>query len=129
MKQGGSPQDTASPSVAKKLIFWDFARASWQYDVVVALILIFIFAMPRAWFQDQPRAANVTLISSTSAEDEIFLEPSLLANLSEQERVGRAAELIRRKTGKKPKVLRLETIRDKPDAEIKGFIAYTTHQN
>lgn len=35
-----------------KIIFWSYARGTLQYDVLCALILIFIFATPRQFFQD-----------------------------------------------------------------------------
>ena len=34
--------------------FWSYERGSWQYDVILAVILAFIFVTPRAWFQDRP---------------------------------------------------------------------------
>jgi hypothetical protein len=37
-----------------KSVFWAFERGSWQYDVIVILILAFIFLSPRAWFNDRP---------------------------------------------------------------------------
>ena len=39
----------------KRFILWDYPRASWQYDVMVGVILAFIFLTPRSWFRDQPR--------------------------------------------------------------------------
>jgi hypothetical protein len=39
----------------KRLIFWDFPRGSVFYDLVVALILAFIFLTPAEWFRDQPK--------------------------------------------------------------------------
>lgn len=109
-----------------RLVFWEFARASWQYDLVVALILIFIFAIPREWFGDQPRAANLVLLSSSNGHQQVYFSPNLLTGVPETSRSGRAAELIQKKTGKRPKVLRVEAIRDDAEHEIKGFIAYTT---
>ena len=35
-------------------IFWAYERGSWQYDVICAVILAFIFLTPRAWFNDRP---------------------------------------------------------------------------
>ena len=35
-------------------IFWTYERASWQYDLMSALILAFIFLTPRQFFHDQP---------------------------------------------------------------------------
>ena len=56
----------------KKIIFWNYGRSSWQYDVLCALILAFIFLTPKSWFaselsrpvmhQNSP-AANTLLIT------------------------------------------------------------------
>ncbi|HKR02430.1 MAG TPA: hypothetical protein VJT09_17265 [Pyrinomonadaceae bacterium] len=35
----------------KKLFFWGYARNTWQYDVLCALILAFIFLTPQSWFE------------------------------------------------------------------------------
>src|SRR4051812_39515315 len=40
--------------IIKSYIFWTYSRGSIHYDVMVTLILIFIFATPRAWFRDKP---------------------------------------------------------------------------
>lgn len=52
----------ASPSfgsrvklVIKKAIFWSYERGSWQYDLIVLMILAFIFLTPARWFHDRPR--------------------------------------------------------------------------
>jgi hypothetical protein len=123
---GGQEELRSSGSVLRKLIFWEFARASWQYDIVVALILVFIFATPREWFGDQPRAANTVLLSSTGGHQQVYFSPNLLSDVPEASRPRRAAELIHQKTGKRPKVVRVEAIRDEAEHEIKGFIAYTS---
>lgn len=111
--------------LGKRLIFWDFARASWQYDVVVALILLFIFATPREWFHDQPKAASVVLLSSLHGSNRVFIATELLANVPEQSRPHRAESLIHERTGKSWHVVRVEPIRDEAEQEVKGFIAYT----
>jgi hypothetical protein len=36
--------------IIKKLFFWGYARNTWQYDVLCALILAFIFLTPQSWF-------------------------------------------------------------------------------
>jgi hypothetical protein len=41
--------------ILSRTFFWSYERMTWQYDVAVALILIFVFFTPRAWFHDQPR--------------------------------------------------------------------------
>jgi hypothetical protein len=35
-------------------IFWHYERGSWQYDIICAVILAFIF-LPRSWFHDRPQ--------------------------------------------------------------------------
>ena len=108
----------------KRLIFWDFPRASWQYDLVVALILVFVFLTPRDLFHDQPKASSVVFLSADL--DRVFIEADLLSELSETDRIKRSQDLIQQRTGKVRRVVRVEPIRDETEKEIKGFIAYTT---
>lgn len=110
----------------KRLIFWDFPRASWPYDVVVGLILVFIFATPRGWFHDQQKESTLVLLSSHGGFDQVFIAPDLLVNTPESQRAARARDLIRHRTGKHRNVVRVEAIRDTAAQELKGFIAYTT---
>jgi hypothetical protein len=37
---------------AKKIVFWNYPRTSWQWDVLCVLILVFIFLTPKSWFQN-----------------------------------------------------------------------------
>jgi hypothetical protein len=121
----GQQAASSGASLGKRLIFWDFPRASWQYDVVVSLILIFIFATPRDWFHDQPKASSVVLLSSLHGTNRVFIATELLQNVPEQQRPATAETLIRQRTGKTWHVGRVEPIRDEAEQEIKGFIAYT----
>lgn len=40
----------------KKVIFWNYGRTSWQYDVICLLVLAFIFLTPASWFTGKERA-------------------------------------------------------------------------
>jgi len=40
--------------VAARSVFWVYERGSWQYDVIVAFILAFVFLTPRSVFNDRP---------------------------------------------------------------------------
>ncbi len=111
--------------MVKRLIFWDFPRASWPYDLVVGLILIFIFATPRAYFHDQPKAAPVILI----AANEVFIANELLEGVAPKDRAGVAANLIHQRIGKNWRVARIEPLRDEHEQEVRGFIAYTAQPN
>lgn len=119
--ESGAP----TASLGRRLIFWDFARASWQYDLVVGLILIFIFATPRDWFRDQPKPSSIILMSSQPGSNRVFIASDLLESVSESQRANRAQQLIHQRTGKAWHVARVEPIRDEATQEIKGFIAYT----
>jgi hypothetical protein len=44
--------------IAKKIIWWDFERASWQWDVLCLVIVAFIFLTPKAWFEKKERLAT-----------------------------------------------------------------------
>jgi len=41
--------------ILSKTLFWSYERGTWQYDVAVVLILVFVLLTPRAWFRDQPQ--------------------------------------------------------------------------
>jgi hypothetical protein len=40
--------------VVKRAVFWSYERGSWQYDIIVLMILAFIFLTPTSWFHDRP---------------------------------------------------------------------------
>ncbi len=40
--------------VVSRTVFWAYERGSWQYDLLVLAILMFIFLSPRSWFNDRP---------------------------------------------------------------------------
>src|SRR5579862_2831651 len=77
-----------------RFIFWDFPRASWQYDVMVALILAFIFLTPREFFHDQPKAASVVMLPAEGSGGMFWIEPELLAGVPPVNHVSKAAALV-----------------------------------
>lgn len=42
-----------------RTIFWSYERMTWQYDVMVAVIVLFVLVTPRHWFHDQPPSTAV----------------------------------------------------------------------
>jgi hypothetical protein len=62
----------------KKIFFWNYARNTWQWDVLCVLILVFIFLTPKSWFlnseRDQqvahPTPASTILIGAEVVENE-----------------------------------------------------------
>jgi hypothetical protein len=47
-KPGGARQKLAN------ILFWAYERGSKPYDLIVVLILAFVFLTPAAWFNDRP---------------------------------------------------------------------------
>jgi hypothetical protein len=44
--------------VLSKTLFWSYERGTWQYDLAVLLILVFVLATPARWFHDQPESGE-----------------------------------------------------------------------
>lgn len=108
----------------KRFILWDYPRAVWQYDVMVALILAFIFLIPREWFRDQPRASSIVMVPSERGSA-YWIEPELLDGVAESGRAAKASTMIQARTGKKHAISRVEPIFDS-EQEIRGYMAFTT---
>jgi hypothetical protein len=62
--------------ILSRTFFWSYERGSWQYDIAVVLILIFVLLTPSHWFHDQPDQASAnsspagSLVQLLSAEGE-----------------------------------------------------------
>lgn len=112
-------------SAARRFLFWDYPRAGWQYDLMVGLILAFIFLTPRDWFRDQPKANSIVMLPSESGESVFWMNSEQLSSTPEAARTTEASRLLQARTGKKYQVVRLEPIVDS-EQEIKGFMAFTT---
>jgi len=104
----------------KRFIFWDYPRASFPYDVMVALILAFIFLTPPDLFRDRPRATEVAMLPGGI----YMIGPEALAGKSDAEQRQRAADLIRKRFHENVTVLKVEP-HVGAEQEVKGFMAYT----
>lgn len=113
-----------SVGVLKRFLLWDFPRGGWQYDVIVALILAFIFLTPRDVFRDQPKASNIVMLPNEGSASVFWLEADLLAGVPEAARARRATELVKQKAKAKREIDRVVPIFDAED-DIKGYMAYS----
>jgi len=107
-----------------RFLFWDYPRASWQYDVMVAIILAFIFLTPREFFRDQPKAASVVMLPAEQGGGLFWIEPQLLSGVAPTELQSRAAVLLNARYKTHNNVTRVEPIFDS-EQEIKGYMAFT----
>jgi hypothetical protein len=111
----------------KRFILWDFPRATWQYDVMVGIILAFIFLTPRDWFRDQPRIPNASSIAMLPSENGslvFFVEPELLDGIPESQLVERLTQVLRTRTSnRRLAVTRVEPILNSEE-ERQGYLAF-----
>ena len=111
----------------KRFIFWDYPRASWQYDVMVGIILIFVLCTPRWWFRDQPRTPFVSSVAVLPAEhgsNVFWVAPELLDGLPAAQQATKSAEFLRKFTKRKDLLVeRVEPIADS-EGETKGYMVF-----
>jgi len=112
--------------MVKRFILWDFPRASWQYDVMVGIILAFIFLTPRDWFRDQPRIPNASSIAMLPSENGslvFFVDRELLDGIPENQQVERLTQVLRTRTSnRRLAVTRVEPILNS-EGELQGYLA------
>jgi hypothetical protein len=106
--------------ILKRIILWDFPRASWQYDVIVMAIVAFIFVTPvYVSFGDRPKAAGVAMVHGG-----YWIEPQQLDGVPESQIAGRAAALINAKYKAHTAISSVEPIYDESEKELKGYLAF-----
>lgn len=104
----------------RRFLFWDYARASWQYDVMVALILAFVFLTPRDFFRDQPKAASVAMLQPGT----FWIEPREMAGTPSAELVAKASQLVKARYKIREPIDHVDPIYD-DEQEIIGYTAVT----
>ncbi|MGA2038580.1 MAG: hypothetical protein ABSH42_04830 [Bryobacteraceae bacterium] len=110
----------------KRFILWDYARASWQYDVMVGIIVAFIFLTPRDWFRDQPRIPHVAAIArpSENGGNVLFVDSEVLAGVPEPQRLNRLRAFLKTQPSTaKISITRVEPILDS-EGELQGYMAF-----
>ena len=109
----------------RHFVLWDYRRGSWQYDVMVGLILGFIFLTPRDFFRDQPRPKSVTMLPDEHGASVFWIEAELLHAASDADRLRYAGLILQgQPSGKNRTIVRLEPILD-AEQEVRGYMAYT----
>lgn len=111
----------------KRFILWDYPRASWQYDVMVGIILAFIFLTPRDLFRDQPRipgASSIALLPSENGSSVFFVNSELLAGVPEDQRTSQLTQVLRvRMSNHGLRVTRVEPVLDS-EGGLQGYMAF-----
>lgn len=110
----------------RPVLFWSHRRGTWQYDLIVAGILAFIFLTPRSLFNDQPRLSRVREVQTLSDEQRtrVFLvESSAMGEKTGEDLTAAIQDLLRRQTGRN-----LEVAETRPtsgsDGELTAYLVY-----
>jgi hypothetical protein len=53
----------------KDIILWKYERASWQWDLLCFLIILFIFLTPKTWFDRKEKLTTQTAQVFVKAKD------------------------------------------------------------
>jgi len=62
----------------KKIFFWNYARNTWQWDLLCVVILIFIFLTPKSWFANGERLQQT--VHQSPVATTLVLSPEVIAN-------------------------------------------------
>jgi hypothetical protein len=93
----------------KKLFFWNYARNTWQWDLLCVVILIFIFLTPKSWFENSERRGGFSHQSPTAQT--VLLGPEVIENAEDK---GQVEQQLRAVTGRNHvKVLNVRKVLDK----------------
>jgi hypothetical protein len=94
----------------KKIFFWNYARNTWQWDLLCVVILIFIFLTPKSWFSSGERAQGT--VHQSRVVTTVVLSPEVVGN---EEDKGKIEQRVKALTGRtEVEVLEVRRI---PDTE------------
>jgi hypothetical protein len=111
----------------KRFVLWDYPRASWQYDVMVGIILAFIFLTPHEWFRDQPRipnAASIFFLRKENGGSKYFVPAGLVPGKSESQIPAAVTPSLQSLGDRHLTVTRVEQVLDSEDEPL-GYTVYT----
>jgi hypothetical protein len=78
----------------KKIVFWNYSRTSWQWDVLCVLILVFIFLTPKSWFANASYDTHATQTTAVLGVEVLSAQP-------DNDEIGRRArEAVKRPNGR-----------------------------
>jgi hypothetical protein len=79
----------------RKIFFWNYARNTWQWDLLCVVILIFIFLTPKWWFSNGERAQN--MVHPSPIAKTLVLTPEVVGS---EEDKGRIEQQVKTLTGR-----------------------------
>lgn len=79
---------------AKSLLFWSYGRSTWQYDILCALILAFVFLTPKTWFDEGKPKAHELHQNVLKAAERLLIWPENLRPAPDQKELERRARIM-----------------------------------
>jgi len=100
----------------KKIFFWNYARNTWQWDLLCVVILIFIFLTPNSWFSNGERGLNIGHQSPVAQT--LILGPEVIANEEDRRQI---TERVKELTGRTDVEVVAVRKRQYADGRTRGF--------
>ena len=105
----------------RRTVLWSYERGSWQYDIIVAAILAFIFLTPRSWFQRDPNLGLVDLrhvqgvveIAHENSRHTYVVDARLVQARAPQAPADAVQQILQDRLGRPYKVISVDPVRDK----------------
>ncbi len=79
----------------KKIFFWNYARNTWQWDLLCVVCLIFIFLTPKSWFDSSELPRNTGHQSPVAQT--LVLGPEVVVNEADK---GQIEQRVKELTGR-----------------------------
>jgi len=79
----------------KKIFFWNYARNTWQWDLLCVVILIFIFLTPKSWFTSGERVQG--MMHPSAVPTTVILSPEVIVDERDRSQI---EERIKALTGR-----------------------------
>ena len=104
----------------QRAVFWSYERGSWQYDIIVAVILAFIFLTPHSWFQRDPNLGMVDLrhvqgvveIAHDKTRHTYVIDARLVQFRSSVQPAAAVQEILQERLGRPYRVVSVEPVHD-----------------
>ncbi len=107
-------------------VFWSYRRGSLQYDLIVVLILAFIFLTPRALFKDQPQADEKPALQEPGDSDGtlvFWIESSSLEQTGMPADSQGLKQIVQDRSGKDLQIVKTETSTDEA-GQVQAYLVY-----
>lgn len=109
-------------AIFRPVWLWNYRRGAWQYDLICASILAFIFLTPQEFFGDQPRPAVVQQVQRLTVdgatESVYWVDAAVLGEVAPEAANGAIEALLRKRREEHVRV-----ISARPEAGPDGTVA------